>query len=152
MNSMHDIRFIMIAKLEGVSPVPGTPELISKFQMVVSTFTDYLWAWLISLPLLSPVLPPLYSLLSQQVPLRSHHILCVPSSLAHHSPERFGISLESRQISLPHSPCLPSIILSFSVLLSSVLLLVHIPCLGNQNHNLLLTYFSWLKLFNGNIE
>lgn len=43
MNSMYDIRFIIIAKLEGVTPVPGTPELISKFQMVVATFTDYLW-------------------------------------------------------------------------------------------------------------
>lgn len=42
---MHVIYFIVIAKLEGVGPVvPGTPELISRFQMVVSTFTDYLWA------------------------------------------------------------------------------------------------------------
>lgn len=40
---MHDMRFIIVTKLKGVSPVPATPELISRFQMVVSTVIYYLW-------------------------------------------------------------------------------------------------------------
>lgn len=44
MSSIQAIRFTLITNLEGVSPGPGAPELISKFPMAVSTFTDNLWA------------------------------------------------------------------------------------------------------------